>query len=53
MDDLRTVAATVAVAVACAAARDGVARETVNNPVHQVTNAMWHIDYPTLEIVDA
>lgn len=53
MDDLRTVAATVAVAVATAAARDGVARVRVDNPVHHVTNAMWHIDYPTLEIVDA
>jgi malate dehydrogenase (oxaloacetate-decarboxylating) len=53
MDDLRTVAASVAVAVAGAAVRDGVARETLTNPVHQVTAAMWHIDYPTLDIVDA
>jgi hypothetical protein len=30
-----------------------VARVRVDNPVHHVTNAMWHIDYPTLEIVDA
>ena len=53
MDDLRTVAATVAIAVATAAARDGVARTTVDNPVQQVTDAMWRIDYPTLDIVDA
>jgi malate dehydrogenase (oxaloacetate-decarboxylating) len=52
MDDLRTVAATVATAVATAAARDGVARSTVDNPVQQVTDAMWRIDYPTLDIVD-
>ena len=45
MDDLRT--------VAVAAVRDGVARVTVDNPVRQVTNATWHIDYPTLDIVDA
>jgi len=53
MDDLRTVAATVAVAVADAAVRDGVARAAADNPVHQVTSAMWHIDYPTLDIVEA
>ena len=53
MDDLRTVAATVAIAVATAAARDGVARTTIDNPVQQVTDAMWRIDYPTLDIVDA
>ena len=52
MDDLRTVAATVAAAVAAAAVQDGVARAPVDNPAHQVTDAMWHIDYPTLEIVD-
>jgi malate dehydrogenase (oxaloacetate-decarboxylating) len=52
MDDLRTVAATVATAVATAAARDGVARTTIDKPVEQVTNAMWRIDYPTLDITD-
>ena len=53
MDDLRTVAAAVAIAVATTAARDGVARITVDHPVQQVTDAMWQIDYPTLDIVDA
>ena len=53
MDDLRTVAAAVAIAVATTATRDGVARTTVDHPVQQVTDAMWHIDYPTLDIVDA
>jgi malate dehydrogenase (oxaloacetate-decarboxylating) len=50
MDDLRTVAATVAAAVATAAARDGVARSTIDNPVQQVTDAMWRIEYPQLDL---
>ena len=50
MDDLRTVAATVATAVAAAAARDGVARSTVDNPVQQVTDAMWRVEYPQLDL---
>ena len=47
MDDLRTVAAT---ALATAAARDGVAHATIDNPVQQVTEAMWRIDYPQLDL---
>ena len=50
MDDLRTVAATVATAVATTAARDGVARTTIDNPVQQVTDAMWRIEYPHLDL---
>jgi malate dehydrogenase (oxaloacetate-decarboxylating) len=50
MDDLRTVAATVATAVATAAAADGAARTTLNNPVQQVTEAMWRIEYPQLDL---
>jgi malate dehydrogenase (oxaloacetate-decarboxylating) len=53
MDDLRTVAASVAVAVATTAAAQGLNRVPLTNPVQQVTDAMWHIDYPTLEIVEA
>jgi malate dehydrogenase (oxaloacetate-decarboxylating) len=53
MDDLRTVAATVAVAVATTAAAQDLNRVPLTNPVQQVTDAMWHIDYPTLDIVDA
>jgi malate dehydrogenase (oxaloacetate-decarboxylating) len=50
MDDLRTVAATVATAVATAAAADGVACTTVDKPVKQVTEAMWRIEYPQLDL---
>ena len=52
MDDLRTVAVAVAVAVATAAEQDGVARAVLDNPARQVIDAMWHIDYPTLDVVD-
>jgi malate dehydrogenase (oxaloacetate-decarboxylating) len=48
--DLRPVSAAVAIAVAKAAAAEGVARVTLDNPIQQVHQAMWHPRYPRLEI---
>jgi len=49
VDNLRVVSATVAVAVAEQAARDGVAHE-LPDPVQAVQNAIWQAAYPTLEV---
>lgn len=45
IDDLRSVSATVAVAVAEAAAEEGLARTTFNDIVQEVQDAMWQPDY--------
>ena len=49
--DLRQVSATVAVAVAAAAADEGLAQVELSNPVHQVHEAMWEPVYPVIEPV--
>ena len=46
--DLRIVSATVAIAVAAAAERDGVATRTLTDPVQDVFDAMWAPEYPEL-----
>lgn len=48
--NLRVISATVAVAVARAAERDGVARADLSNPVQAVQDAMWRVAYPPLEL---
>ena len=48
--DLRRVSATVAVAVANAAAKDGVADKPLTSPVQQVFESMWQPVYPELII---
>jgi malate dehydrogenase (oxaloacetate-decarboxylating) len=48
--DLRPVSAAVAIAVAKAAAAEGLAQVTLDNPIQQVHQAMWHPRYPRLEI---
>jgi malate dehydrogenase (oxaloacetate-decarboxylating) len=50
VDDLRTVSAAVAVAVAKAAAEEGVAQVAVDNPIQQVYDAMWRPEYPRVEV---
>ena len=50
MDNLRAVSATVAIAVARCAAAEGLARVELDNPVHQVHQAMWRPDYPAIEV---
>jgi malate dehydrogenase (oxaloacetate-decarboxylating) len=47
--NLRVTSATVAVAVARAAGRDGVAERDLTNPVQAVQDAMWRAAYPPLE----
>ena len=46
--NLRVTSATVAVAVARAAQRDGVARADLSNPVQAVQDTMWRVAYPPL-----
>ena len=51
MNDLRTVSAAVAIAVAKAARRRGAGRRCPStNPIQQVQDAMWRPEYPRLEI---
>jgi malate dehydrogenase (oxaloacetate-decarboxylating) len=49
MSDLRMVSATVAVAVAKAAADEGVADGALDDPIQQVYARMWQPDYPAVE----
>ena len=51
ISDLRLVSATVAIAVAEQAAREGVAGRELDNPVHQVYERMWQPRYPEIEVV--
>jgi malate dehydrogenase (oxaloacetate-decarboxylating) len=51
MSDLRGVSATVAVAVAEAAAAEGLAQVEVDDPIARVHAAMWQPTYPVLEAV--
>ena len=49
IDDLRSVAATVAAAVAEAAAAEGLARARLHDIVQQVRDAMWQPEYRTIQ----
>jgi malate dehydrogenase (oxaloacetate-decarboxylating) len=51
VSDLRRVSATVGVAVAIAAADEGLAQVKLDNPVQQVHEAMWQPVYPTIQAV--
>ena len=53
MNDLRRVSATVAIAVAEAAMRDGVATVPLTDPVGQVFDTMWQPVYPELVLDEA
>jgi malate dehydrogenase (oxaloacetate-decarboxylating) len=44
------VSAAVGVAVAVAAAEEGLARVPVGDPIQQVHQAMWRPEYPRIEI---
>jgi malate dehydrogenase (oxaloacetate-decarboxylating) len=50
VSDLRMTSATVAVAVARAAAHDGVAQADLTDTVQAVQEAMWRAAYPPLEL---
>jgi malate dehydrogenase (oxaloacetate-decarboxylating) len=49
VDDLRPVSARVAIAVAEAAAAEGLAQVELHDPVRQVHQAMWRPEYPRVE----
>ena len=51
VSDLRRVSAVVGVAVATAAAAEGLAQVELSNPVQQVHEAMWQPVYPVIEAV--
>lgn len=48
--DLRRVSAAVGVAVAVAAADEGLAQVPVTDPIQQVHQAMWRPEYPRIEV---
>ena len=50
MNDLRTVSAAVAIAVAKAAADEGLAQVALTDPIQQVHDAMWRPEYPKVEV---
>ena len=50
MDDLRTVSAAVAIAVADAAATEGLAEAELADPIQQVHDAMWRPVYPRIDL---
>jgi malate dehydrogenase (oxaloacetate-decarboxylating) len=49
VEELRTVSAAVAIAVAVAAQDEGLAQVAVDDPVQQVHQAMWRPEYPDFE----
>ena len=51
VDDLRLVSAAVGIAVARAAAAEGLAEVELSDPVQQVHEAMWRPEYPHVEAV--
>jgi malate dehydrogenase (oxaloacetate-decarboxylating) len=51
IDDLRIISITVAVAVAEAARREGLARVRLHDTVQQVNDAMWHPGYRCIEAI--
>jgi malate dehydrogenase (oxaloacetate-decarboxylating) len=51
VDNLRMVSAAVAIRVAAAAERDGVAQSTLDDPIQQVYQAMWRPEYPGFELI--
>ena len=51
VDDLRSVSAAVGIAVAQAAAEEGLAQVELHDPVRQVHAAMWRPEYPRIEAI--
>jgi len=51
VDNLRAVSAAVAVAVARAAAGEGLAEVEITDPIQQVHQAMWRPEYPAFEVI--
>lgn len=51
VSNLRSVSATVAIAVAHAAEKEGLAQSTMDNAVQEVQQAMWRPQYPSFEAI--
>ena len=51
MDDLRTVSAAVAIAVATTAQDEGLAQTALHDPIQQIHDAMWRPDYPHIDLI--
>lgn len=51
MTQLRSISARVAVAVAEAAAAEGLAGRQLDNPIQEVYDAMWQPNYPEIEVI--
>ena len=51
VDNLRAVSAGVALAVARAAAREGLAEAALTDPIQQIHQAMWRPAYPLIEAI--
>lgn len=51
MSELRPVSAHVALAVAAAAAEEGVARRPLREPINDIYSRMWQPEYPRVEVV--
>ena len=51
ISELRLVSATVAIAVAEQAAREGVANEPLTDPIQEVYERMWQPQYPRIEAI--
>jgi malate dehydrogenase (oxaloacetate-decarboxylating) len=49
MTDLRTVSASVAIAVATTAAEEGLAQVELHDLIQQVQDAMWRPEYPRID----
>jgi malate dehydrogenase (oxaloacetate-decarboxylating) len=49
VENLRMVSAAVAIAVALAADKEGLAQAELNSPVQQIHQAMWRLGYPQIE----
>ena len=51
MSQLRMVSATVALAVARQAAKEGLALEPLTDPIQQIYDRMWQPVYPEIEAI--
>ena len=51
INDLRTVSAAVAIAVAQEADQHGLAEQPLTDPVKQIHRAMWSPEYPPFEVI--
>jgi malate dehydrogenase (oxaloacetate-decarboxylating) len=51
VDNLRLVSATIGVAVAQAAAAEGLAGRPLTDPIQQVHEAMWRPEYPDFDVI--